>query len=194
MIQAIKRAIPEERAGRAEFERVAMPHLDAVYRTARWMTRNEHEAEDLVQETYFRAFRAFHRFQADTNCKAWLLKILANLNADRFSRSATRRENVRFEDVQPFLGKDADRGPQSERPEPADLKQNLDDEVNEAVEEVPELFRTPLLLSSVQGLSYAQISAMLKCPLGTVMSRIHRGRQFLKNRLADYAVANGYRV
>ena len=189
MIQAIKRVIPAERSGRAEFEKVAMPHHDALYRIARCITRNEHEAEDLVQETYFRAFRAFHRFQPDTNCKAWLMKILTNLNVDRFSRSANRLENVRFEDLQPFLGKDCD-----PRPQPDCFGEDLDDEVSEAVEEVPELFRTPLMLSSVKGLSYAQIARTLCCPLGTVMSRIHRGRQFLKNRLADYAVANGYRV
>ena len=189
MIQAINRATAAERSGRPDFEKVAMPHLDAVYRMARWMTRNEHEAEDLVQETCFRAFRAFHRFQADTNCKAWMLKILANLNADRFSRSASRLENVRFDDLQPFLGKDCD-----PRPQPDCFAEDLDDEVSEAVEEVPELFRTPLMLSSVKGLSYAQIARTLRCPLGTVMSRIHRGRQSLKNRLADYAVANGYRV
>jgi RNA polymerase sigma-70 factor (ECF subfamily) len=177
------------RSGSSEFEKVAMPHLDSVYRTARWMARNEHEAEDLVQETYFRAFRAFHRFQADTNCKAWLLKILANLNADRFSRSSAKLENVRFDDVKCFVGEEDGAGPESAEP-----GTGLDDEVSEAVEEVPEIFRTPLLLSAMQGFSYAQIARTLRCPLGTVMSRIHRGRQFLKNRLADYAVANGYRA
>jgi RNA polymerase sigma-70 factor (ECF subfamily) len=192
VIQAIRNNSGARPSRSAEFERVALPHLDAVYRMARYLTRSEPEAEDLVQDTYFRAFRAFHRFKPDTNCKAWLLKILTNLNVDRFNRSSARLENVRFDDVQPFLGTDV--ASQSSRFISDGRRfahEGLDDEVSEAVRAVPEVFRAPLLLSAVEGLSYGEIARTLRCPIGTVMSRIFRGRHLLRKRLAGYAVANG---
>jgi RNA polymerase sigma-70 factor (ECF subfamily) len=176
------------------FEKAALMHLDAVYRVARYMTRNEHEADDLVQETYFRAFRAFDRFDMNTNCKAWLLKILSNLNVDRFSRIRVRRENVCYEDVKAFLGT-AD-GSRSGSPAGGNhfADEYLDDEVGQAVRALPEAFREPLLLSAVEGLSYAEIARVLGCPIGTVMSRIFRGRHLLRKWLAGYAVVNGLRA
>lgn len=191
MIQAIKKEFAAKPGRNAEFERVALPHLDSVYRVARYLTRNEPEADDLVQETFFRAFRAFHRFKADTNCRAWLLKILTNLNVDRFNRCSARLENVRYEDVQPFLGTDGDSQPGALHSGGRFAHEDLDEEVSQAVRDIPEVFRAPLLLSAVEGLSYVEIARTLECPIGTVMSRIFRGRQLLRKRLAGYAVANG---
>ncbi|HOX04883.1 MAG TPA: sigma-70 family RNA polymerase sigma factor [Planctomycetota bacterium] len=191
MIRAIVKEAPEKSDAKTDFERIALPHLDSVYRVARYMTRNDHDADDLVQEAYYRAFRAFHRFRADTNCKAWLLKILSNLNVDRFSRCSARFENVRYEDVQPFMGTgEGDSLPDGGR----SFSEGLDDEVSRAVASIPADFRIPLLLSAVEDLSYAEIARALRCPIGTVMSRIFRGRQMLKRQLAGYATANGLRA
>jgi RNA polymerase sigma-70 factor (ECF subfamily) len=145
------------------------------------MTCNGHEAEDLTQETYMRAFRAFDRFRRGSNCKAWLLRILSNLNIDRFSRSAARREKARYRDVEPFLSAPPDG--ESDAHAALDYREFLDDEVKHALEDTPARFRIPLLLSVVEGMTYAEIARALDCPMGTVMSRIYRGRRHLRRQL-----------
>ena len=189
MIRAIEY---EKSAGgrRSEFDKVALAHLDAVYRAALWMTRNQHEAEDLVQETYLRAFRSFHRFEQSTNCRAWLLKILSNLNIDRYTRASAKSENVRYEDIQHLVAEGRAVGSFSGAGSGFDYGEFLDEDVKHAVESVPETFRVPLLLSAVEGMSYKEISRVLGCPMGTVMSRVYRGRQLLKRKLAGYARAH----
>jgi RNA polymerase sigma-70 factor (ECF subfamily) len=186
---------PKRAAGnrRAEFERTALPHLDSLYRTALWLARNQHDAEELVQETYFRAYRSFVTFGKGTNCRAWLFKILINSNITRARLKNLRSERVRFEDVEPFLlssptDKDA---PKSERGR-GDVAEQLDEEVKWALGELPEAFRIPVVLSSIEGLTYIEISRVIGCPMGTVMSRVYRGRRLLRRRLAAYAQAQGY--
>jgi RNA polymerase sigma-70 factor, ECF subfamily len=188
VIRAIEREKPartEDR--RAEFDKVALAHQDSVYRAALWMTRNQHEAEDLVQETYLRAFRSFHRFEQSTNCRAWLLKILTNLNIDRYSRVSAKSENVRYEDIKHFVASEKSPAALASPGSSFDYGEFLDEDVKHAVESVPETFRIPLLLSCVEGMSYKEISRVLGCPMGTVMSRVYRGRQLLKQKLAGYA-------
>ncbi len=190
MIRAIERERPvgdEDR--RAEFDKVALAHMDSVYRAALWMTRNQHEAEDLLQETYLRAFRSFHRFEQSTNCRAWLLKILTNLNIDRYTRASAKSENVRYEDIKHFVASEEPAGGQSSTATSFDYGEFLDEDVKHAVESVPETFRVPLLLSCVEGMSYKEISRVLGCPMGTVMSRVYRGRQLLKQKLANHSAA-----
>jgi RNA polymerase sigma-70 factor (ECF subfamily) len=181
----------EKSAGdrRAEFDKVALTHMDSVYRAALWMTRNQHEAEDLVQETYLRAFRSFHRFEQSTNCRAWLLKILTNLNIDRYTRASAKSENVRYEDIKHFAASRVTEAGSSAAGSSFDYGEFLDEDVKHAVESVPETFRMPLLLSAVEGLSYKEISRVLGCPMGTVMSRVYRGRQLLKHKLAGYMLS-----
>ena len=165
----------------AQFEKLALPHLEAMYRIARRMAGNSDEAEDLVQETYLRAFRAFHQFREGTNCRAWLSKILSNLNVDRVVQGVNRIDRHRLDKQECLLSAPPRRSERSE----ASLAYSefVSDEVKRAIDDTPEVFRTPLLLSALGDRSYLEISTMLGCPTGTVMSRIHRARQHVRKHL-----------
>jgi len=193
-----KAPLPSEDPGTAperwaEFEEVALPHMDALFRTALRMTRNRENAEDLVQETFLRAYRSFDTFEKETNCRAWLFRILTNSYINRFRRAVKVGTQVPFESVKSFLVSDeaAETAPDAE--DEADFREALDEEVKHALEELPENFRLPVVLAFVEGMSYKEIAQTMGCPIGTVMSRIFRGRQLLRKRLAPYAHAHGYR-
>ncbi len=177
-----------------EFEREALPHLDALHRAAVCMTRNKQDAEDLVQETFLRAYRAFNTFNRGTNCRAWLFKILTNSNINRVRRASNAHEKLNFETVKDFMPatSGSDEAPVSD--EIGNLDEVVDEEVKQALEQVPENFRRPLVLSAVEGLHYNEIARIIDCPIGTVMSRIYRGRQILRKKLKDYARKQGYCV
>jgi RNA polymerase sigma-70 factor, ECF subfamily len=177
-----------------EFETEALRHLDALYRTALRMTRSEADAEDLVQETYIRAFRFREQFTLGTNMKAWLFRILTNTFINTYRRRAAQPEVTDLEGVDEFslYRRMADDRAASSSPDPeAELLSGLvDTEVTDALEELPEKFRTAVLLD-VEGFSYKEIAEMLGIPIGTVMSRLHRGRKFLQKRLYDLARERG---
>ena len=176
------------------FERDALSYLDALYRTALRMTRSEEEAEDLVQETYIRAFRFQEQFEAGTNLKAWLFRILTNTFINQFRRKQARPQTTELDDVDEsalyrhMTGASA--ASIAAQPETVVLDQIVDSEVTEALEELPEKFRTVVLLD-VEGFSYKEMAEMLHIPIGTVMSRLHRGRKFLQKRLYDLARDRG---
>ncbi len=180
---------------RAEFEALALPHLDSLYRTGLRMTRSREEAEDLVQETFMKAFRSFRTFQPDTNIRAWLFKILTNSYINRYRKQQGEPAKTRFQDVKAFLASEeaAETAAATQDMEPLELDERLDSEVKRALEELPEDFRIVVVMALVEGLSYKEISRALDCPIGTVMSRLYRGRQALRERLADYAKEHGYR-
>ncbi len=177
-----------------EFETEALRHLDALYRTALRMTRSEADAEDLVQETYIRAFRFRDQFTLGTNMKAWLFRILTNTFINTYRRKAAQPEVTDLEGVDEFslYRRMADDRAASSSPDPeaALLNGVVDTEVTDALEELPEKFRTTVLLD-VEGFSYKEIAEMLGIPIGTVMSRLHRGRKFLQKRLYDLARERG---
>ena len=177
-----------------EFEPEALRHLDALYRTALRMTRSEADAEDLVQETYIRAFRFRDQFTLGTNMKAWLFRILTNTFINTYRRRAAQPEVTDLEGIDEFSlyrRMNTDRAASSSPDPEAELLSNLvDTEVTEALEELPEKFRTTVLLD-VEGFSYKEIAEMLSVPIGTVMSRLHRGRKFLQKRLYDLARERG---
>jgi RNA polymerase sigma-70 factor (ECF subfamily) len=177
-----------------EFETEALRHLDALYRTALRMTRSEADAEDLVQETYIRAFRFRDQFTLGTNMKAWLFRILTNTFINTYRRKAAQPEVTDLEGVDEFslYRRMADDRAASSSPDPEAelLKGVVDTEVTDALEELPEKFRTTVLLD-VEGFSYKEIAEMLGIPIGTVMSRLHRGRKFLQKRLYDLARERG---
>jgi RNA polymerase sigma-70 factor (ECF subfamily) len=166
------------------FEAEAMPHINDLYRTASFMVGNRTEAEDLVQETYLQAWKSFHRFTPGTNCRAWLFKILFHV---------LQHERRRW-----FKFKFADDGEeimeQTMQYEPP-VRQDLSDEdVLAAFREIPQTYREVVLLSDVYEFSYKEIHETLNIPIGTVMSRLSRGRQLLRGRLADFAKTAGYQT
>ena len=176
------------------FETEALAFLDALYRTGLRMTRSEAEAEDLVQETYIKAFRHRDQFTPGTNLKAWLFRILTNTFINQYRRKAARPETTELDDVDESIlyRHMRDISPGSSSPDPAAelIDNTLSSEVTEALEALPEKFRTTVLLD-VEGFSYKEIAQMLDIPIGTVMSRLHRGRKFLQKRLYDLARDRG---
>ena len=176
------------------FETEALSYLDALYRTGLRMTRSEAEAEDLVQETYIRAFRFRAQFTPGTNLKAWLFRILTNTFINEYRRKAARPDTTELDDVDESIlyrhMREVSPGSSSPDPEAEVIDNALSSEVKEALEALPEKFRTTLLLD-VEGFSYKEIAEMLEIPIGTVMSRLHRGRKILQRRLYDVARDRG---
>jgi RNA polymerase sigma-70 factor (ECF subfamily) len=176
------------------FETDALAYLDALYRTALRMTRSEADAEDLVQETYIKALRFRDQFTPGTNLKAWLFRILTNTFINSYRRRQSQPEFTELDDVDEFsLYKrmsDLRTSSTSGNPETEFLDGLVDSEVKDALTELPEKFRSVVLLD-VEGFSYKEIAEMLDIPIGTVMSRLHRGRKFLQKRLLDLAQQRG---
>jgi RNA polymerase sigma-70 factor (ECF subfamily) len=179
----------------ADFIDAASPYMDALYSAALRMTRNRADAEDLVQETYLRAYRGYSRFEEGTNLRAWLYRILTNTFINSYRAKQRRPDERELDDVEDLylyrrLGglETAQRG-RSAEDELMDLV--TDDEVKAALESLPEQFRVAVLLADVEGFSYKEIAEMLDIPIGTVMSRLHRGRKALQRALAEYALDRG---
>ena len=176
------------------FEADALSYLDALYRTGLRMTRSEADAEDLVQETFIRAFRFREQFTPGTNLKAWLFRILTNTFINQYRRKAARPETTELDDVDESIlyrhMRDVSPGSSSPDPEAELINNTLSSEVKEALESLPEKFRTTVLLD-VEGFAYKEIAQMLDIPIGTVMSRLHRGRKYLQKRLYDVARDRG---
>jgi RNA polymerase sigma-70 factor (ECF subfamily) len=182
-------------ADQAHFADLAMEHMPSLYSAALRMTRNPADAEDLVQETFLKAYRAFGRFEEGTNLKAWLYKILTNTFINSYRAAKRRPEKADVEDVEDLylyhrLG-DLQATGAGRSAEDEVFDHFTDDEVKRALESLPESFRIAVLLADVEGFSYKEIAEITEVPIGTVMSRIHRGRKALQKALLDYAVARG---
>lgn len=180
-------------ADQAKFAEQAMPYMDAIYAGALRLTRNPADAEDLVQETYLKAFRAYGSFEAGTNLRAWLYRILTNTFINAYRSKKRRPEEADLDDVEDLYlyrrlgGLEAATAGRSAEDELLDWF--TDAEVKNAIEALPERFRMAVLLADVEGFSYKEIADVLDVPIGTVMSRLHRGRKALQRELYDYAVA-----
>jgi RNA polymerase sigma-70 factor, ECF subfamily len=181
---------------RREFEREAMPHAGALYGTALRLTRNQRDAEDLVQDTLLRGYQYFGKFEPGTNCKAWLFKILSNQFINRYH--ARRRDQQKLLEAM----NEADSAATHEvvahevshaarDPESAVASRMMSDDVVRALEALPAEFRLPVLLCDVEEFSYKEIADILECPVGTVMSRLYRARRLLQKSLHEYAVEQG---
>jgi len=178
-----------------QFTTDAMQYAPQLFSTALRMTRSRSDAEDLVQETYIKGWRSFHTFQEGTNLRAWLFRIMTNTYINKYNAQKRKGTEVELDDVEElFLYKrlgSIDQSQLSSSAEDQMLELFTDDEVKSALEDLPEDFRIPVLLSDVDGFSYKEISEMLEIPIGTVMSRLHRGRKAMQKMLYEYARERG---
>ncbi len=177
-----------------EFEELALPHIDSLYNFAIKLTGNQSDAEDLVQDTYLRAYKFFHKYKEDTYIKAWLFSILRNTFINIYRKKKKEPEKVDFHTVEQFIDQLTDRDNLLSKDDISnDLsKDTLDSEIKSALDKLPEEFKSVILLSDIESFSYQEISEILKCPVGTVMSRLHRGRKILYKNLSEYAKKMGY--
>src|SRR4051812_46340557 len=182
-------------ADQARFAELAMEHMSSLYTAALRMTRNPADAEDLVQETYLKAYRGFGGFQVGTNLKAWLYRILTNTFINNYRAKKRRPEQSEIEDVEDLYlyhrlgGLEAAAAGRSAEEEVLD--HFTDSDVKDAIEALPEQFRLAVLLADVEGFSYKEIAEILDVPIGTVMSRLHRGRKALQKALFEFGVERG---
>jgi RNA polymerase sigma-70 factor (ECF subfamily) len=178
---------------RAEFERVALPQLSYLYTSAFYLTKDRADAEDLVQETYLRAFRFFDKFQPGTNFRAWLLSILQNLFINRYRQKRREATTAQWETIdevyESMVEQDENRG--GGDPEHYFVSQMMDDEVEMALRGLPEEFRTAIVLVDIEELTYEEAANVIECPMGTVRSRVSRGRRMLQVALKEYGQGKG---
>ncbi len=168
------------------FQEDALPLLDPLYGAALRMTRNPSDAEDLVQETMMRAYRSFDRFEPGTNLKAWLFRILTNAYINTYRKRQREPQKVSADDLEDFdLYQElkSHDSPFAESPESIVLDALLDDDILKALDDLPDQFRLAVILSDLEGFSYAEMADIMDVPIGTVMSRLHRGRKALQKRL-----------
>ena len=179
---------------RERFQREALPLLDSLYAGALRMTRNPADAEDLVQETMLRAYRSFDRFEPGTNLKAWLFRIMTNAYINTYRKRQREPLKVSQDDIEDFdlYQELKNHDPAySATPESIVLDNLLDSDITQAIDDLPEQFRMAVILSDLEGFTYAEMADIMDVPMGTVMSRLHRGRKALQKRLLDLAKEKG---
>ena len=175
-----------------EFEREALPHMDLLYNFALRMTNNAADADDLLQDTYLKAFRFWDKYEQGTNVRAWLFRIMKNSYINRYRKESKEPDTVDYDDVKDFYNTVRDSTVDSNDLQQAVFGNLLDDEVARAVSDLPEDFRTVVILCDIEGLPYEEIAEFVDTPLGTVRSRLHRGRKLLRSKLVRYARNRGY--
>jgi RNA polymerase sigma-70 factor (ECF subfamily) len=182
---------------RALFEEQAIPFMDQLYAAAMRMTRNPADAGDLVQETYAKAYAAFGQFQQGTNLKAWLYRILTNTFINSYRKNQRQPYQGAIDDLEDWQLGSAEsltQGRTTRSAEAEAIDHLPDSDVKEALQSIPEDFRLAVYLADVEGFSYQEIAEIMKTPVGTVMSRLHRGRRLLRDLLAEYAIQRGIAV
>jgi RNA polymerase sigma-70 factor (ECF subfamily) len=185
-------ASPKTIEKQREFEREALPHMDLLYNYALRMTYNPSDADDLVQETYLKAYRFWDKYEQGTNIRAWLFRIMKNSYINRYRKETKEPETVDYDDVKNFYNTIRHESAETNDLQEALFGNLLDDDVAKAIASLPEDFRTVVILCDIEGLTYEEIAEFVDCPLGTVRSRLHRGRKLLRTQLLQYAKNRGY--
>ena len=175
-----------------EFEQEALPHMDALYNFALRMTGDGDDANDLVQDTFLKAFRFFDKFEKGTNCKAWLFRIMKNTFINSYRKKTKEPDKVDYEDVEKFYETVKPSSTDSAHLEKEIYDNLLDDEITSAIASLPDDFKTVIILSDIEGFTYDEIGDFVDCPVGTVRSRLHRARKMLFAKLYKYANEKGY--
>jgi RNA polymerase sigma-70 factor (ECF subfamily) len=177
-----------------DFEAAAMPFVDALYNTAYRMTRNSEDAEDLVQETYLKAYRYYDKFEEGTNFKAWLFKIMKNTFINNYRKRQQTPALSDFADIEESFESQVseDVARPIKNPEEEFLENVLDEDVQRALDKLPPDYRMVVILADLEGFSYKEIAEILEVPVGTVMSRLYRGRRLLEAAMLEFAREHGY--
>jgi RNA polymerase sigma-70 factor (ECF subfamily) len=175
-----------------EFQSEALPHMDFLYNYALRMTYNAPDAEDLVQETYLKAFRFWDSYEKGTNIRAWLFRIMKNAYINRYRKEKKEPETVEYQEVENFYNSVRESASESSDLQELVFNNMLEDDVAKAIAELPEDFRTVVILCDIEELTYEEVAEFLECPIGTVRSRLHRGRKLLRAKLLAYAQKRGY--
>lgn len=175
------------------FEREFLPQIDALYTFAYHLTYNEEDANDLVQETYLKAYRFIDKYLEGTNAKAWLFKILKNVFINEYRRKSKRPTKVDFEDIVTYQDEEDSNFSSYQDLREEMFQHMMGDEVTNAINSLPVDFRVVILLCDIEGFTYEEISKIIDIPIGTVRSRLHRARNMLKEKLKEYANSLGYK-
>ncbi len=177
-----------------DFNSQAMPFVDSLYNTAYRMTRSAEDAEDLVQETFFKAYKYYDKFQEGTNLKAWLFKILKNTFINNYRKRKLEPRSVEFGEIEESFEKILQHDPAQPQfdPEQQYLAGVMDEGVKKALDTLPHDYKMVVILADLEDFSYKEIAEILECPVGTVMSRLYRGRKLLERALLKYAKSHGY--
>ena len=179
---------------RKDFEEEAVPHMSALYNFAVRLAKDREDAADLVQETMMKAFRFFHSFERGTNCKAWLFRIMKNSYINRYRKTSKAPDTVEYDAVEEFYDTIKASSVETSTLEDQLFNQALDDQVSDAIQQLPDDFRTVIILCDIEGFTYDEIAEFIDCPIGTVRSRLHRARKILAATLSKYARDRGFDV
>ncbi|HTR80726.1 MAG TPA: sigma-70 family RNA polymerase sigma factor [Bacteroidota bacterium] len=175
-----------------EFEKEAIPHTDILYNYALRMTGNADDAHDLLQETFLKAYRFWDKYEKGTNVRAWLFRIMKNTYINVYRKAVKEPDTVDYNDIQNFYNIIREDSADANDLQEKLFGHLLDDDVTKALESLPEEFRTVVILCDIEGLTYEEIAEFVECPVGTVRSRLHRGRKLLYAKLYEYAKNRGF--